>query len=170
MKHFTRSLLMALLPIGVLKAEPAVYVFEDAKLTIPDAVVIQYGRSSYFTNVKFEHTGNGVWRFAGGESSKLAHVADVEIVSEATVPPKVSVRLQGYKSLACVGLEAPAIARQHKTFHIVLAETAVPDNVRCVSSIEPYEISVELDVSGLTRGTYAVNANGVLSHFDILPP
>ena len=170
MKRFTLSLLMALLPIGALQAGPAVYVFEDAKLTIPDAVVIQSGSGSYFTNVKFEHTGNGVWRFAGGDKRKLAHVADVEIVSEATLPPKVSVRLQGYKSLACVGLEAPAITRQNRTFHIVLAETTVPDNVRCITSIEPYEISVELDVSELKRGTYAVNANGVLSHFDILPP
>lgn len=170
MKRHILSLLIALLPIGALKADPAVYVVEDAKLTIPDAVVIQYGSSSYFTNVKFEHTGNGVWRFAGGDKSKLAHVADVTVVSEATVPPAVSVILQGYKSLACVGLEAPAITRQGKTFHIVLAETALADNVRCITAIEPYEISVELDVAELPRGTYAVNANGVLSHFDILAP
>ena len=167
MQCITRSLLMALLPMSALAAEPAIYVVEDAKLSIPDAVVIQYGRSSYFRNVKFEHTGNGVWRFAGGDKSKLAHGAEVEIVMEATVPPTVMVTLQGYKSLACVGLETPAITRQGKTFHIVLAETAVPDNVRCITSIEPYEISVELDVAGMPRGTYAVNANGVLSHFDI---
>lgn len=164
------TLLLGALLGSTAQADTAFYSVEDARLTIPDAVVLQWGRTSYYKNVTFNHNGNGVWRFGSGERSKLATVAAVDIVSEATVPPKVTAKLQGYKSLACVGLEAPAITRVGTTFHVTLAETAIPDNVRCITAIEPFALTLELDTEALTPGPYVVNANGTVTHFDLLVP
>lgn len=170
MQPLIKTLLLTTLFSGVVQAEPAFYAVEDATLTIPAAVVLQWGKTSYYKNVKFTHNGKGDWRFGGGERSKLAAVATVDIVSEATVPPKVTANLQGYKSLACVGLETPAINRFGTVFHVTLAETAIPANVRCTTAIAPYALTLELDTEGLEPGPYLINVNGTVSYFDLLVP
>ena len=150
-------------------AAPAVY--QDAALTIPEAVVIRdNGDSTYFKNVRFEPNANGTWRFVGGSERPLVHVDEVLVVAEATAPPTVEVTVEGYKSVPCVELEPIAQSRSGDTFYVVIAETVLGPAESCIAVIDPFSETFELNVDGVAPGAYTLNVNGIETEFDLVAP
>jgi hypothetical protein len=160
------SLLAAL--AGQASAEPAVY--QDEVLSINEAVVIRDNGSTYFKNVRFEPNANGTWRFVDATQRPLVGIEEVTVVSEATVPARVEVTVEGYKSVPCVELEPLGMSRSGDTFHVVIAETEMGPAESCIAVIEPFTHSFELDTFGLAAGAYKLNVNGKETEFELLVP
>lgn len=150
------------------QAEPAVY--QDQLLSIDEAVVIREDTGKYFRDVRFEPNPNGTWRLTEATPSQLAGIEEITVVAEATVPAKVEVTVNGYKSLPCVDLEPLGMSRSGDTFHVVIAETALPPYATCIAMIDPFTQTFELDTFGLEAGTYKLNVNGMETEFDLLLP
>lgn len=153
---------------GLVNAEPAVY--QDQLLTINEAVIIRDEAGSYFKNVRFEPNANGTWRFIGATQRPLVGIEEITVVSEATVPAKVEVTVDGYKSVPCVALEPLGMSRSGDTFHVVIAETEMSPAESCIAMIDPFTLTFELDTFGLEAGTYQLNVNGKETEFDLLLP
>jgi len=168
MKHVLLGLVLLASIINESQAGTALY--KDAALRIDEVVVVKQGAGSYYKNVLFEAQPGGRFRFVGASRSPLATVEEITIVSEATVPARVTVQLDGYKSLPCVGLEPLGMSRTGTRFHIVLAETVLPPTATCIAMTDPFTISFELDTFGLAPGAYQLNANGLETGFDLLAP
>ena len=145
-------------------------VYQNGELSLDHAVVIRAGEGLYYRDLSFARTTEGTWRLSDATPAQLAVVEEVSVVAEATLPPLVTVTLEGYKSLPCVGLEPVGISQQGKQFHVVLAETEIPPNVRCITIIEPFTHSFELNTRGLEPGEYQVIANGVTTEFTLPAP
>jgi hypothetical protein len=149
-------------------AEPAVY--KDQVLTINEGVVIHDNGGTYFKNVRFTPNANGTWRLVDATQRPLVGIEEVTVVSEATVPPKVEVTVEGYKSVPCVELEPLGMSRSGDTFHVVIAETVMGPAESCIAMIAPFTHTFELDTFGLATGAYKLNVNGQETEFDLLAP
>lgn len=153
---------------GQALAEPAVY--KDQVLSINEAVVIRANDSIYFKDVRFEPNANGTWRFVDATQRPLVGIEQLTVVSEATVPARVEVTVEGYKSVPCVELEPLGMSRSGDTFHVVIAETEMGPAESCIAMIAPFTHSFELDTFGLAAGTYRLKVNGMETEFDLLVP
>ncbi len=160
------ALLIAL--AGLVQAEPAVY--QHQLLTINEAIIIRDDAGSYFKNVRFEPNANGTWRFIGATQRPLVGIEEITVVSEATVPAKVEVTVDGHKSVPCVELEPLGMSRSGDTFHVVIAETVMGPAESCIAMIDPFTLTFELDTFGLEAGAYKLNVNGKETGFDLLVP
>jgi hypothetical protein len=149
-------------------AAPAVY--QDQVLTISEAVVIRDNGSTYFKNARFEPNANGTWRLIDAAQRPLVGIEEITVVSEATVPARVEVTVEGYKSVPCVELEPLGMSRSNDTFHVVIAETVQGPAESCIAKIEPFTHTFELDTFGLEAGAYKLNVNGMETEFDLLTP
>jgi hypothetical protein len=150
------------------RAEPAVY--QDEVLSINEAVVIRDNGSTYFKNVRFEPNANGSWRLVDATQRPLVGIDEISVVSEATVPARVEVTVEGYKSVPCVELEPLGMSRSGDTFHVVIAETEMGPAESCIAMLEPFTHTFELDTFGLEAGAYKLNVNGMETEFDLLAP
>lgn len=149
-------------------AEPAVY--QDDVLRINEAVVIRDSGSTYFKNVRFEPNANGTWRFVDASQRTLVSIDEISVVSEATVPARVEVTVEGHKSVPCVELEPLGMSRSSDTFHVVIAETELGPAESCIAMLAPFTHTFELDTFGLEAGAYKLNVNGMETEFDLLVP
>lgn len=48
---------------------------------------------------------------------------------------------------------------------MALAETKMDPAENCIAVLDPFEMQIPLDITGLDSGTYFVNVNGVKSSF-----
>ena len=168
MKPSYISLALLAVCAGQVGAEPAVY--QDEALSINEAVVIRGNGSTYFKNVRFEPNANGTWRFVDASQRPLVSIDEISVVSEATVPARVEVTVEGHKSVPCVELEPLGMSRSSDTFHVVIAETEMGPADSCIAMLAPFTHTFELDTFGLEPGAYKLNVNGMETEFDLLMP
>lgn len=57
--------------------------------------------------------------------------------------------------------------REGDLFTVVVAETSLGSAETCTAVLDPFELSVALDVLGLSAGTYRVNVNGAEAQFSL---
>ena len=138
-------------------AAPA--VFKDSVLTIDEGIVIEGDESTYYTDIRLGVSADGDFKLLEADRKNPAHVDEISVAVLETSPAQVEVVVIGYKSTPCVELEY-AVAKSGTKFHIVVAENPLQTLVACIQVIEPFELSLPLDVVGLPAGEYQVNVNG----------
>ena len=60
-----------------------------------------------------------------------------------------------------------AVSREGDLFTVVIAETSLGPAEACIAVLDPFELSVALNVLGLSAGTYRVNVNGTEAQFSL---
>ena len=66
-----------------------------------------------------------------------------------------------------MSLKDAAISYKDSTFTILLAETVQGPAQSCIAIIDPFELSLPLDVKEMGFGTYQVNVNGIQTSFEL---
>lgn len=156
---------------GMLLAQAATAqtaIYRDGALSIPAGAVVQDdGKALYYTDIVLEAEADGQFRVAQADAKPLVAVESVEALILESFPVQVRIAVEGYKSVPCVELLPPAISRKDNTFTVALAESELGPAQSCIAIIDPFEISIPLDVVGLEAGDYTVIVNGVETEFTL---
>jgi hypothetical protein len=103
---------------------------------------------------------------AQNETGGSAMIDSVEVLIRESLPPQVSVNVKGNLSDACTTVDQVTTARNGNTFNIEIS-TKRPVDQMCAQVLTPFEQNIPLDVTGLTKGTYTVNVEGVTTTFEM---
>lgn len=145
-------------------AEPAIY--RDGAMHLDTGVLITEARQEYFGDIVMELDATGKLMITSAAPRPLVQIDSVEpVVVENEAGREVTLAIAGNKSVPCVELEEVAVSRKDDTFTVLVAETVLGPEESCVAVLDPFEISVPLDLTGLDAGTYQVTVNGVESEF-----
>jgi hypothetical protein len=144
-------------------AEPA--VFSQGKLTIPEGAAITKKGKAYFTDITLAQNDQGDFIITGANAKPLVSEENVEVLIMESFPLQVSLSISGFLSVPCVELLSPAVSYTDGLFQVVLAESTMGPAETCIAMIEPFEISVPLEVAGLPAGIYGVDVNGLQEEF-----
>jgi hypothetical protein len=147
-------------------AGPAIY--KGGTLTIPAGALFSDSRQQYYQDIVLETD-------AGGNLTLVSAKALPQVTVETVVPAveespgsiAVSLTVSGYKSVPCTVLQDAAIIRTGTHFSVVLAESVLGPAESCIAVIDPFELEVPLEVSGLAAGGYTVDVNGVAGSFEL---
>lgn len=137
-----------------LHAEPA--VFDDPVLHLDEVLVQRADGPLLYTDVELVRRADGSFIVAGGDTVPLAHVDSLSVEADQYPPGTVVVEVQGYKSMPCVDVGPAVVSRVGDTFHFALPELPPPDNVRCITRIEPIAEVFGLQTTGLEPGVYHI--------------
>ena len=162
MKYFL-SLIVSLLALQVANAQTAIY--QDGVLTVPNIAVIEGSGAAYYSDIQLQLQLDGSFKLMAAQPQSLVAVDSVIANVMESLETQVSITVSGNKSVPCVRLLEPAIARKESTFVVALAESTLGPAETCIAMIDPFETTISLNVSGLTAGTYEVDVNGVKTSF-----
>ncbi len=97
-----------------------------------------------------------------------AMVEDVQVLVMESFPVQVSAVASGYVSDGCTVIDEDHITVQRvgNVFDVTL-RTMRPKDAMCTQAIEPFEVTIPLDVYGLEKGVYTVDVNGVNDTFEL---
>lgn len=96
--------------------------------------------------------------------SESAMVESVDIVVLESWPLQVNVVVKGFLPDGCTNIYQSSSQRYSQRFKIFLI-TRRPKDALCTEALEPFDVVVPLDVSGLPAGNYQVDAYGVQGDF-----
>lgn len=147
-------------------AQPAIY--RDDALAIPHgAVVTGDGEGQYYADIVLRQDGAGGLLIAEADAKPLVAVDSVDVLLLESFPLQVQLAVEGYKSVPCVTLLPPAVSRAGDTFTVLLAESELGPAESCIAIIDPFSITIPLDVLGMEAGDYRVLVNGVEAGFTL---
>lgn len=95
-----------------------------------------------------------------------ARIQQVEVVVEGSEPVTVTVVARGYLPDGCSQVADIEQTREDKLFRVSIMTTR-PAGMMCTAVIRNFEKSIQLDVTGLSAGSYRVDVNGIQAHFDL---
>ena len=145
-------------------AKPAIY--QNQSLEIPQAVALRQDGPAYFADVKLSTNPDGSLS-VDATLQNLVMVDSAEVLLLESFPVQVSIKVAGNKSVPCVELQPVAVSREGDLFTVVIAETSLGPAETCIAVLDPFELSVALDMLGLSAGTYRVNVNGTEAQFSL---
>lgn len=102
----------------------------------------------------------------GGTIMGTANVESVEAQIMESFPVQVSIVVQGNLPDGCTELGEWTVNRDDDVFEVTLP-TERPADALCTEALEPFEVTIPLDVAGLDAGTYTVDVNGVTTTFEL---
>lgn len=157
MKRLIAGMFLCGVLTGGAQAAPA--VFQGSVLTIEEAIVLQGGKAVYYRDLQLQVSGDRNFQVVGAQATPLATVEEVSLVELHTEPAQIELVIAGYKSTPCVELKT-AVVRHESSFHVVVAEIPLQTLVACIQVIEPFQLVLPVDVTGLPPGEYTVNVHG----------
>lgn len=124
-----------------------------------------------YQDVVMQLDAHGVWRIVsmqtlGQGTLQPLGIGDVSVVKTAGLPASVFLRLSGGGTFC--GAVGPARVHQRRSdthFDIhVTADRALRDPwIPCAQIVQPFKLTLALEVYGLPTGTYTYRVNGSLS-------
>lgn len=166
---FIARMCFTVLTLATASAQAEVPVYRDQQLELPTAVVLTDAGPVYYGDVRFTANQDGSFTLAEAKRRNLARIDNATVAVDQTFPAQAEVSADGILSIACVGLEEPAVVREGNTFYVVLAETPIDPLALCMSllAVTEFGVDVPLDLTGLEAGTYQVIVNGVTKNFTL---
>ena len=146
-------------------ARPAIY--QNQALQIPQAVALGQDGPAYYSYVELSTNPDGSLSVVDGTMQNLVMADSVEVLLLESFPVQVAITVAGNKCVPCVELQPVAVPREGDLFTVVVAETSLGSAETCIAVLDPFELSVALDVLGLSTGTYRVNVNGAEAQFSL---
>lgn len=142
-------------------------VFQDGVLTVPQGAAMVDGEILHYSNIRLAADSDGRFTLLDARSSSLVYVDTVAIEIAESLPVQVRLIVTGSKSVPCVELMEPAVIFNEATFKVALGETSMGPAETCIAMLDPFEVQIPLDVTGLGAGSYAVSVNGVEGGFSL---
>ena len=151
--------LACFLAAGTTSAQAAPSIYNDGQLEIPEGIMIDASGDHYFRNITLRTEANGSLRIVRAQPRRLITLEELELNQVYGAEPIVELLVKGYKSMPCTSLEPVAIRRVNYTFHVLVAESGPDPLALCTQVLDPVELTIELDVSGLPAGEYEARVN-----------
>lgn len=145
--------------LGINSAAADSVLYKDNELTISDAIVMEGDTPSYYKEVRLEALANGDFRVVEAVEKQLAYIEELSVSVLESNPVQVELNVVGYLSNPCVEMHT-TVARRGDTFFVAIGETQLQTLVACPQVIEPFDITLPLDVKDLPSGDYRVVVNG----------
>lgn len=140
-------------------ADPAIY--RDNTLVIPTAATISATRQQYYKDVVLTADSAGKLQVVSATALPLVYVDSViPAVTENDDLRSVKLTIAGNKSVPCVELQDAAVSYKDGVFTVLLAESVQGPAESCIAVLDPFQITIELDVKALPAGTYKAVVNG----------
>ncbi len=146
--------LIAMLAALPLHAEPAVY--QDEVLTLAEVLVQGSHGPALYGNVQLERNQDGTFSIIGREVLPIADVQSISVEKDQYPPGTVVVVVQGFKSMPCIDVAEATVSRVGNTFHFAFRELPPPDNVRCITRVEPMMEAFGIQTTDLEPGEYEI--------------
>jgi hypothetical protein len=146
-------------------------VYHNGTLWLDQVVTLDAAGAGYYSDVRLTTRADGLLSLQGAVQRPLAQVDEAEVLllqgDDASL--QASVHAAGLLSVPCVALEPPAVTRSGAEFTVLLAETVMADDQVCMSllAVTPFDVSVPLDLSGLSAGHYRVRVNDLLLELEL---
>ncbi len=150
------SLLFAGLLAAPVHAEPV--LFKDNKMILSEAIVLEGKQTRFYKDIHMGVNAQGDFRVISAAELPLAAVSRAEVVTLESFPVQIHLKVSGYKPTPCYELEE-AVTRDGSTFHVVVGLKALQTLVACVQVIDPFTVTIPLDVKDLGPGRYEVMVN-----------
>jgi inhibitor of cysteine peptidase len=87
---------------------------------------------------------------------KDAAVESLEIFMLESFPVQVEAHVSGYLPDGCTELDEIIVERQDQDFILTVQTRRPTGDIACTQALVPFEETVDLDVQGLSAGTYNV--------------
>lgn len=158
-------LLSLLLVSSPALSQPA--IFENKVFTIPQGAALVEGELLYYNAIELAADSDGRFSLLDAQLSAMVSVDSVTVDIAESLPVQVTLTVKGNKSVPCVELQTPAVIVSGTSFLVALAETRLGPAETCIAVLEPFEIRIPLDITGLGSGSYSVSVNGVESGFSL---
>ena len=141
--------------------------FDGEVLTVP--VVNTADQVGQYERVQFKVAKDGRWDLIGFTEPRQATVETISINILESFPVQVHVLVNGYFSSGCFGLGETHIVKQDNQFNVVVNSTTLQtlELVACTQALVPFEVTVPLEVNGLSAGVYQVDVNGIRDSFEL---
>lgn len=148
-------------------ADPAIY--RDNVMRLPAGAVIGPNVREYYADIEMTTDATGKLKINKAKRMPLVYIDSViPTVVEEEDERSVTLTIAGDKSVPCTELLEPAVSYKNGEFIVLLAEKNVlPAGQACTTVLDPFEIEVELDISKLDAGSYAVEVNGEELEFEL---
>lgn len=144
---------------GTAPAQAAPAIYRGGFLDIPEGIMIDDAGDHYFRNIKLRTEASGALRIVRAQPRNLITLEELELNQVYGAEPTVELLVKGYKSMPCTSLEPVAIRRVNYTFHVLVAESGPDPLALCAQMLDPVELTIELDVTGLPPGEYEARVN-----------
>ena len=156
MRNWLLALALGVAQSAATDAAPA--FFKDSILHIRDSIVVLNEKIHYYRDVRLEVKDDGDMRVVDGEALNPAQVDELAIAVYFTEPREVELFVKGHLSTPCMDATT-SVTRVGDTFYVAVAENVWHTFDVCAQVQEPYELTLNLDVSDLVFGNYLVRVN-----------
>ena len=159
-----KALAYFILTLGTVNADE-LPSFDNRILTIP--VVNTPDQLGKYEQVQFQLADDGRWDLLTYSQPQRAPVDIISIESLESFPVHVKGNVSGYLPNGCYEIGQTYVSREDNQF-IVAINMSIPDpELACTQALVPYDLTVPLDVYGLTAGIYLVDVNSVTGSFKL---
>lgn len=98
----------------------------------------------------------------------MAKVESIEVIKTDTFPVSVNIKAKGYLPDSCTQLGDTKQTYDNGTFTVTLESKRPQEAKACAEMIQNFEENISLaGVTGLTKGTYNIEVNGVKGAFTL---
>jgi hypothetical protein len=120
-----------------------------------------------YQNAEFKLAPDGRWDLLQVSEAERAFIDTIEIKILESFPVQVHVLVSGSLPTPCHHLGPINKRFADNRFDIAVTMTPPPPDTGCITVIEPFSITIPLDVYGLPKGSYQVYVNDKSGSFEL---
>ncbi|SFM52788.1 hypothetical protein [Nitrosomonas communis] len=120
-----------------------------------------------YQNSEFKLAPDGRWDLLHANEAQRAIIDAIEIKILESFPMQVHVLVSGFLPTPCYHLGPINKRYADNQFEIAVNMTPPPPDTGCITVLEPFAITIPLDVYGLPKGCYQIYVNDKSGSFEL---
>ncbi len=112
-----------------------------------------------YQNAEFKLAPDGRWDLLRASEAQQAFIDEIEVKILESFPIQIHVAVSGFLATPCHHLGPINKRYANNRFEIAVNMTPPQPDTACITVVEPFQITIPLDVYGLPAGTYQVSMN-----------
>lgn len=140
-------------------------IFDSGLLSIPRVDTPE--RIGQYQNAQFKQAPDGRWDLIQVSEAQRAYIDVISIQILESFPVQVHIKVLGNLPTPCNELGPIYQSFDGNRFEIAINVAPLQTIAPCIQVLEPFEITIPLDVYGLPAGRYEVAVNGKMANFEL---
>ena len=162
--NLKRTLCLSIFAFSSALAEQAPN-FDNGILNIPRVdIPDQVGK---YQDAQFKLAPDGRWDLLHAREAQQAFVDKIELLLLESFPVQVHVQVSGNLPTPCHQLEPVNIRYTENRFEIAVNVIQLQTLIACIQVLEPFQVTIPLNVYGLPAGYYDVQVNDKAASFEL---
>lgn len=139
--------------------------FQDNTLSIPRVDTPQQVGKYQF--VQFRLAPDGRWDLLQASEPMRAYIAQIEVKILESFPVQIHILVSGNLPTPCYQLDPINKRYADNHFEVAINTTLLQTVIACIQVLQPFQVTVPLDVYGLPAGSYQVHVNDKSMSFEL---